>query len=121
MLEMLLCKDWTAGRDEILRLVTQDVQAVKAGVILLVPELISHDMERRLCAWAGNSACRYAEVLSFPRMVKRVQEYTLCGTPECLDEGGRVAAMAYAARQLHSKLKAYASVETKHEFLKQIV
>ena len=121
MLEMLLCKDWTAGRDEILRLVTQDVQAEKAGVILLVPELISHDMERRLCAWAGNSACRYAEVLSFPRMVKRVQEYTLCGTPECLDEGGRVAAMAYAARQLHSKLKAYASVETKPEFLKQLV
>ena len=35
MLEMLLCKDWTAGRDEILRLVTQDVQAEKAGVILL--------------------------------------------------------------------------------------
>lgn len=121
MLEILLSKDWVAGRDEVLRMVNEDVKAKRSGIILLVPELISHDMERRLCAWAGNSACCYAEVLSFPRMVKRVQEYAHCGTPECLDEGGRIAAMAYAARQLHSRLKAYASVETKPEFLKQLV
>ncbi len=121
MLEILLSKDWTAGRDEILRLVREDVKAARGGSILLVPELISHDMERRLCAWAGNSSCRYAEVLSFPRMIKRVQEYCGCGAPECLDEGGRIVAMAYAARQLHSKLKAYAAVETKPEFLKQLV
>ncbi len=121
MLEILLCKDWVAGRDEIMRLVSEDVAACRGGTILLVPELISHDMERRLCAWAGDSACRYAEVLSFPRMVKRVQEYARCGTPECLDEGGRIVAMAHAARQLHSRLKAYASVETKPEFLKQLV
>lgn len=121
MLEILLCEDWTAGRDEILRLVSEDVKAERCGTILLVPELISHDMERRLCAWAGDSACRYAEVLSFPRLVKRVQEYARCGTPECLDEGGRIVAMAHAARQLHSRLKAYAAVETKPEFLKQLV
>ncbi len=121
MLEIVLCKDWTAGRDEILRLVREDVRAEKGGSILLVPELISHDMERRLCAWAGDAACRFAEVLSFPRMIKRVQEYARCGAPECLDEGGRIVAMAYAARQLHSKLKAYAAVETKPEFLKELV
>ncbi len=121
MLEILLSNDWVAGRDEILRLVSEDVIACRGGAILLVPELVSHDMERRLCEWAGDSACRYAEVLSFPRMVKRVQEYTRCGTPECLDEGGRIVAMAHAARQLHSRLKAYASVETKPEFLKQLV
>lgn len=121
MLEILLSKDWTAGRDEILDLVSQDVKAEHGGVIILVPELTSHDMERRLCAWAGDSACRYAEVLSFSRLVKRVQEYARCGAPECMDEGGRIVAMAYAARQLHSKLKAYAAVETKPEFLKQLV
>lgn len=120
MLEILLSKDWTAGRDEVLRLVNEDVKAKRGGVIILVPELISHDMERRLCAWAGNSACRFAEVLSFQRLVKRVQEYARCGAPECMDEGGRIVAMAYAARQLHSKLKAYAAVETKPEFLKQL-
>ena len=36
---------------------------------------------------------------------------------ECLDGGGRVVAMAAAARQLSSRLKAYAAVETRPEFL----
>lgn len=121
MLEILLSKDWTAGRDEILRLVCQDVKEGRTGVIIAVPELISHDMERRLCERAGDTACRYAQVLSFSRMVKRVQEYARCGAPECMDEGGRIVAMAHAARQLHSRLKAYAAVETKPEFLKQLV
>ncbi len=121
MLELLLCKDWTSGRDEILNLVAKDVEAKQGRRILLVPELISHDMERRLCAVGGDTVSRYAEVLSFPRLVKRVQEYCGCGAPVCLDEGGRIVAMAAAARQLHSKLKAYAAVETKPEFLKQLV
>lgn len=121
MVELLLSKDWTAGRDEVLRLVSQDAKTCQGGRILLVPDLVSHDMERRLCAWAGNTACRFAEVLSFPRLSKRVQEYAGCGSPECLDEGGRIVAMAAAARQLHSKLKAYAAVETKPDFLKKLV
>ncbi len=121
MLELLLCKEWISGRDEILRLISEDVKDERGGRILLVPELISHDMERRLCAWAGDCACRFAEVLSFPRLSKRVQEYARIGTPECLDEGGRIVAMAAAARHLHSRLKAYAAVETKPEFLKQLV
>ncbi len=121
MLELLLSKEWMSGRDEILKRIRQDVEAGQGGRILLVPELISHDMERRLCHWAGDRACRYAEVLSFPRLSKRVQEYARCGNPECLDEGGRIVAMAAAARQLHSRLKAYAAVETKPEFLKQLV
>ena len=40
---------------------------------------------------------------------------------ECLDNGGRVVAMAAATRQLYSKLKAYASVETRPEFLTSLV
>ncbi len=121
MLELLLTKDWPAGRDHVLKLLSQDVQAMQPDRVLLVPELISHDMERRLCDWAGNGACQYAEVLSFTRLAKRVQEHVGRGAPECLDEGGRIVAMAAAARQLHSRLKAYASVETKPEFLKQLV
>jgi hypothetical protein len=40
---------------------------------------------------------------------------------EFLDNSGRIVAMAAAARQLHSKLKAYGSVETKPEFLEQML
>ena len=117
VLHLLLGTDWTANRDEILRRVSRDVKEEKGGRILLVPELISHEMERRLCTVAGNTASRFAEVLSFTRLARRVADDLGVGLEECLDNGGRVVAMAAATRQLHSRLKAYASVETRPEFL----
>jgi len=121
MLRLLLSKDWMATRDEILCRIAADVESRQGGRILMVPELISHDTERRLCAAAGDTASRFAEVLSFTRLVRRVSEYVGRGAEDCMDGGGRVVAMAAAARQLHSRLKAYASVETKPEFLKELV
>lgn len=87
----------------------------------MVPELISHDTERRLCAVAGDTASRYAEVLSFTRLARRVTDSVGSAAMECLDNGGRVVAMAAAARSLTGKLKAYASVETKPEFLTGLI
>ena len=49
MLELILGVDHTANTDEVLRRLAEDVAARKGGRIVLVPELISHDMERRLC------------------------------------------------------------------------
>lgn len=121
MFTLLLCKDQTAGSDEILARVAADVKKERDNVILMVPELISHDMERRLCQTAGDTASRFAQVLSFTRLVRRVAEDAHCGVGECLDNGGRVVAMATAARQLHSRLKAYAAVETKPEFLTAVI
>ena len=121
MLQLILGTDWTANRDEILRLIARDVKTEKPGVILMVPELISHDTERRLCAAAGDTASRFAEVLSFTRLERRVAESAGSAARECLDNGGRVVAMASACRQLSSRLKAYASVETKPEFLTELV
>lgn len=121
MLRILLSKDWVACRNEILSRIAEDVAAEKAGCILMVPELISHDTERRLCKAAGDTASRFAEVLSFPRLASRVADLTGNSARLCLDNGGRIVAMAAATRQLHSRLKAYASVETKPEFLKELV
>ena len=121
MLHILMGKDWTANRDEVLRRTAKDVKEKKSGRILIVPELISHDMERRLCTWAGDTASRYAEVLSFTRMARRVSDSMGNAEMQCLDNGGRVVAMAAAARQLSSRLKAYASVETKPEFLTGLI
>lgn len=121
MLKLLLCEDWLANRDEILKRLARDVAERQGERILLVPELISHDMERRLCQWAGDTASRYAQVLSFTRLARRVAESVGAAAEECLDKGGRVVAMAAAVRQLHSKLKAYASVETRPEFLSELV
>ena len=110
MLRLVLSTDWIAGREKILEYVSADVRSRRGNRILMVPELISHDTERRLCAAAGDTASRYAEVLSFPRLLRRVSEQTQFMPPECLDNGGRLTAMAAAARQLASKLKSYASV-----------
>lgn len=117
MLTLLLGTDWTANRDTVLNMIAQDVAAQKPGRVLVVPELISHDTERRLCASAGDTASRFAEVLTFTRLAKRVSDAAGYGAPECLDNGGRLVAMASATRQLHSKLKAYAALETRPEFL----
>ncbi len=121
MLTLLLCSDWVAGRNAVFDQIKKNVAKEIEGNILIVPELISHDAERRLCQTSGNSACRFAEVLSFSRLVRRVCDYAHLRAPECLDNGGRVVAMAAAARQLHSKLKAYAAVETKPEFLSGLI
>lgn len=121
MLRLLLGKDWTANQAAILSQIGKDVADRKPGRIVMVPELISHEMERALCAWAGDTASRYAEVLSFSRLARRAAENAGAGAQECLDNGGRVVAMAAAARQLSSQLKTYASVETKPEFLTELI
>ena len=121
MLRLLLGRDWTANREEILRRIAGDVRQGKGNRILMVPELISHDTERRLCAAAGDTASRYAEVLSFTRLARRIQDSVGSGAEECLDGGGRIVAMAAAARQLSGRLKAYAALETKPEFLKDLI
>ena len=121
MLHLLLGKDWTANRDEILRRIAWDVRERKENRILMVPELVSHETERRLCMEAGDTASRYAEVLSFTRLARRVSDTMGSAAVECLDNGGRVVAMASAARQLSSRLKAYAAVETRPEFLTGLI
>ena len=121
MLHLLLGRDWTANRDRILDRIADDVKHRRGGRILMVPELISHETERRLCTAAGDTASRYAEVLSFTRLARRVTEDMGFAPMDCLDNGGRVVAMASAARQLSSRLKAYAAVETRPEFLTGLI
>ena len=121
MLTILLGKDWISNRNLILDMLAQDVKNGQGNRILMVPELISHDTERRLCKAAGDTCSRYAEVLSFTRLARRVADSAGYGALECLDNGGRVVAMAAATRQLHSKLKSYAAVETRPEFLTELV
>ncbi|MBQ7768452.1 MAG: exodeoxyribonuclease V subunit gamma [Oscillospiraceae bacterium] len=117
MLTLLLGTDWIANRDKVLDMIAQDVSNEKAGVVYMVPELVSHDTERRLSGVAGDATSRFAEVITFTRLAKRVSDAAGHGAPECLDNGGRLVAMASATRQLHSKLKAYAAVETRPDFL----
>lgn len=121
MLTLVIGTDWITNRNTILQKIAADVAAQKQGRILIVPELISHDTERRLCMAAGDTCCRFAEVLSFSRLAKRVSEYDKRPLMSCMDQGGRLVAMASATRQIYSKLKAYAAVETKPEFFSGLI
>ena len=58
MLRLLLGKDWKALRREILAQIGENVAARQEGNVLIVPELISHEMERALCAEIGRASCR---------------------------------------------------------------
>ena len=121
MLTLLIGKDWIRNRDAILNMLVEDIRNERENRILMVPELISHDTEFRLCMAAGNTTSRFAEVLSFTRLAQRVSEAVGHGENPCLDNGGRIVAMGAAARQLHGQLKTYASVETKPELLAGII
>ena len=117
MLTILLGTDWVANRETLLAMIADDVSNKRGRRIWIVPEMISHDTERRLCKTAGDASSRFAEVLTFSRLYRRVCDSVGQGVLPCLDNGGRLVAMAAAARKLHSKLKAYAAMETKPEFL----
>ena len=121
MLHLLLGTDWTANRDELLRRISLDVKKQRENRILMVPELISHETERLLCHHAGDTASRFAEVLSFTRLARRVADVQGCAAEESLDAGGRVVAMAAAVKRLSSVLKAYACAESKPEFLTGLI
>ena len=121
MLRLLLGKDWKALRQQVLLQIGEDVRRKKPGRVYMVPELASHEAERALCAAAGDTASRFAEVLSFTRLQRSVSDTLGALEQQCLDGGGRVAAMAAAARALSGQLKAYAALESKPEFLKELV
>ena len=121
MLKLILGTNWIFNRDKILSYISDDVKNCRPGRVLIVPELISHDMERNLCIVAGDAASRFSEVLSFTRLAKRVADESGHCVMPCLDEGGRVVAMAAAISQVRSKLKFFASVGTKPEFLTGLI
>ena len=121
MLRLLLGEDWIRNRDEILGQVARRVESRQAGTVLLVPEQISHETERRLCAGAGDTASRYAEVLSFTRLCSRVFAQTGGGARQVLDKGGRIVAMAAAAEQVRPRLKTFAALAARPEFLSRMV
>ncbi len=89
--------------------------------VILVPEQVSHDTERQLCAQCGPASSRYGEVLSFTRLAHRV--FSVAGglaEPQ-LDNGGRLLLMSQAVASVSSSLKVYARPSKKAAFLEQLL
>lgn len=89
--------------------------------ILVVPEQFSFEAEKNLCCVGGDTIGRYAEVLSFSRLSDRVASKQGGIADAYLDKGGQLLTMALAAEQVVSRIKLYASVLRKPEFLADMV
>jgi ATP-dependent helicase/nuclease subunit B len=89
--------------------------------VLIVPEHASHQAERDLCAFCGDTASRHAQVMSFRHMASEVLAETggLADTP--LDGGGKILAMYRAMRGTADVLRVYRRPSQKAAFLESFV
>ena len=121
MLHLCTGLDRVRISDRLMEVLCRAAGRGEAGQILIVPEQFSHEAERRLCAKGGDSISRYAEVLSLSRLADRVASVHGGVARAYLDKGGRILAMALAAEQAASKIKLYAAVLRRPEFLVDMV
>ena len=77
------------------------------GQILLVPEHASHQAEVDLCRACGDSASRFAEVLSFRRLSDRVLSIAGGAAQVTLDAGGKLLTLEKALLEVLPVLTGY--------------
>ena len=87
--------------------------------VLLVPELNSHRMERRLAAATGNHGARTAEVLTFSRLADRVFSEVGGLAQQMLTPAGQLLTLQEAARRVQGGLSAWEGLADKPELLKE--
>ena len=89
--------------------------------VLLVPEQMSHETERALCAAGGPRINLRAEVLSFSRLANRVFQTAGGLGEEELDAGGRLLLMYRAVQGVSAGLKVYARPSRRPAFLTSLL
>ena len=121
LLTLLNGTDRTVLTEEIFACAAKAAQAGCDGQIVIVPEQFSHEAERKLCEAGGDSISRFAQVLSFSRLCDRLAAVQGGSARTYLDKGGQLLAMALAAEQVSSRIKLFAAVLRKPEFLADLV
>ena len=121
VLHLILGPDHKVNTEALLNRVLKKTSAGIGNQYILVPEQFSFETERTLCLKGGDEISRYAEVLSLSRLADRV-ECVYGGAAELwLDQGGRLLAAAQAVEQVRSRLKLFAPVCQKPEFLESFL
>lgn len=121
MLHLLIGPDRLALSDRLLNLLCEANNDRENGRILIVPEQFTYEAQRRLCARGGDTISRYAEVLALSQVADRVAASSGGVAEDYLDHGGRLLTMAVAAEQIASRIKYFAAVLRKPEFLSDVV
>ncbi len=89
--------------------------------VLLVPEQMSHETERALCAAGGPQINLRAEVLSFSRLANRVFQTAGGLGEEELDGGGRLLLMYRAVQSVAADLRIYGRPSRRPAFLASLI
>ena len=89
--------------------------------ILLVPEHASHVAEVDLCRACGDTASRYAEVLTFKLLASRVLSLTGGSADVTLDAGGKLLTLRLALQELSGALKVYCRPSQRSAFLESLL
>lgn len=87
--------------------------------LLIVPELFSHEYERRLARATANHGARTAEVLSFTRLAVRVFAEAGGLAETVLTPAGRLLTLREAVRRVHTSLEACAGALERPELLRE--
>ena len=91
------------------------------GQILLVPDHASYSAEVDLSRSCGAEASRYAEVLTFRRLTRRVLAESGGFGEVSLDNGGKVLMMYRAIQDVSTMLSVYRRPSQKAAFLKEFI
>ena len=115
MLELILGRAGTGKTGRIMDAVAGRVARREGGAVLIVPEQYSHEAERELCRRCGDTACLYAEVLSFTRLAARAE--LSAGRPrgQLLSAGGRLLCMTLALDAVGERLQVYGQARRRAE------
>ena len=103
----------------ILQEIAARCEAGEGRQILLVPELNSHRMERRLAEATGNHGARTAEVLTFSRLADRVFSEVGGLAQQMLTPAGQLLTLQEAARRVQGGLSAWQGLADKPELLQE--
>lgn len=121
MLYLMTGPDRVALTERLMGEICARAESGQDGQVLIVPEQFSHEAELRLCRTGGDTISRFAEVLSPSRMADRVAATSGGVARAWLDQGGRLLAMALAAEQVSSRIRLYAGMLRRPEFLVSMI
>ena len=120
MLKIIHSTDRILNEEHLLSHVCSRNEGEDTQRLVLVPEQISHMLERKICQWGGDGISAYAEILGFSRLAVRVFS-ELGGIAETETDGaGKLMTMSLVVEQLRPRLKLYGGKALKPTFLLQL-